>query len=367
MVNIFQATLHCSKILAREEVFSPQFAPKEILHRKDEVQRIANAIRPLTEGRTPDNLLILGGSGSGKTAAIQYVLKQLNAHTSRTKAIYVNCWQHHTRMAIYSMIANAIGEILPRRGLATDEVFDRIMEVMDKEGLRCVIVLDELDGLFFHGEGHFLHDILRAGSGKPLFGILAISNNPDVLKGLDERIADTVSFSKFVFKPYSQVQMEEILAKRAEEGLLPNSWDQIVIKVCAFISASAGGNLHNGLEVLLKSAKEAERNRSLRVGMEDVSKVGFSKAGADSTFTPEAGRPLSSLSEGERLILELLRNGETDSTALYAQFCQKLPRSARQMRNYLMMLEARHIVKSRIAEKDSPIGNRKLVSLWCQA
>ncbi len=366
MVNIFQATVHCSKILAKEEVFRPQFAPKEILHRKDEVQRIANAIRPLTEGRTPDNLLILGGSGSGKTAAIQYVLKQLNEHTSRTKAIYVNCWQHHTRMAIYSMIANAVGEILPRRGLATDEVFDRTMETMGKAGLRCVIVLDELDGLLFHGEGHFLHDILRAGSGKPLFGIVAISNNFDVLKGLDKRIADTVSFSKFVFKPYSQAQIEEILSKRAEEGLLPNSWDAIVIKMCAFISASAGGNLHNGMEALLKSAKEAERNRSLRVGMAEVSKAGFSKAGVDAPFTP-AGVPLSSLCEGERLILELLREGETDSTSLYSQFNRRMPRSERQVRNYLMMLEARHIVKSRIPDADSPIGNRKLVSLWCQA
>ncbi|MCL6088752.1 MAG: AAA family ATPase [Candidatus Marsarchaeota archaeon] len=367
MVNIFQATVHCSKILVNEEVFRPQFAPKEVLHRKDEIRRIADALRPLTEGRTPDNLLILGGSGSGKTAAIQYVLKQLNEHTSRTKAIYVNCWQHHTRMAIYSLIANALGEILPRRGLATDEVFDRIMETMGKEGLRCVIVLDELDGLIFHGEGQFIHDILRAGSGKPLFGIVAISNNPVVLKGLDPRIADTASFSTLAFKPYTQPQIEEILSRRAEEGLVPYSWDSIAVKVCGFVSASSGGNLHIGMEALLKSAKEAERKRRLRIGMEDVAKVAFSKAGPDATFSPAAGVPQSSLCDGERLILELLRGGETDSTSLYSQFNQRMPRSERQVRNYLMMLEARHIVKSRIPDADSPIGNRKLVSLWCQA
>ena len=366
-MNIFQASVHCSKILAKEEVFRPPFIPKVVLHRNDEIKRIADALRPLTEGRTPQNLLILGGSGSGKTAAIQFVLRQLNEHTSRTKAIYVNCWQHHTRMAIYSMIAHAIGEILPRRGLATDEVFDRIMETMDKEGLRCVIVLDELDGLIFHQEGQFIHDILRAGSGKPLFGIVAISNNPGVLKGLDQRVVDTASFSTLVFKPYSQFQMEEILARRADEGLLPNSCGGSVIKVCAFISASRGGNLHHGMEVLLRSAKEAEKGLKMRIETDDVARIGFSQAGTDAAIGAETGVPISSLSEGERLILELLKEGETDSGVLYAQFCKKLPRSSRQMRNYLMMLEARHIVKSRIAEKDSPIGNKKLVSLWCQA
>ncbi len=359
MVNIFQASLHCSKILAREEVFRPAFIPKVVLHRKAEIQKIADTIRPLMEGRTPENLFIYGDSGTGKTATVQYVLRQLGEHTSRTKAIYVNCWQHHTRMEIYSLIASAIGEILPRRGLATDEVFERILEAMGRENLRCVIVLDELDGLLFHKEGKFLHDIARAANGQPRFSLIGISNNADALDGLDARIDSSVGFYSLEFRRYNRSEMADILSQRAEGSLAANSWGAKVIDACAVRAVLNKGGAHLGLEMLLKATREAERGCKLRIGLEDVETASDALGVDDSA--PSLMVPESSLAKGEKLVMELLDRDETDPASLYSAFRRKMRKSPRQIRNYVRSLQARGLVA--VCQTSSHSGGRKLVKL----
>ena len=361
MVNIFQATYHCSGILANEEVFRPQFFPKQPLHRDVEIKTLAIAIRPLIDGKTPNNLFVYGDSGTGKTALVRYVLQQLNEHTRRTKTIFVNCWQCHTRMSIYSLIAEAIGEVLPRRGLATDEVFARIMEMMQKENHRIVIVLDELDGLLFHGEEKLLYDLTRAGTGKPLFGIIGISNNENLLRGLDQRIESSLSFIKLGIRHYTKAQIAEILTERARIGLTPGSWDMGTINACASHSATRNGHMHFGMDILLKAAKEAQTTNKRRIGPDDIEMACSARDGnghsADSEVLP------SSLNDGERLVLEILKQGEIDSTSLYALFNRKKHMGIRQIRNYIKTLEARDLILTRDMVGLGPIGLKKLIRL----
>ena len=365
MVNIFQASVHCSKILVKEEVFRPQFVPKEVLHRKAVIQRIAGAIRPLAEGRTPENLFIYGDSGSGKTAAVRYVIGQLNEHTSRAKTIFVNCWKCHTRMAIYSQIANAIGEMLPRRGLATDEMFDRILEVMQKESLRCVIVLDDMDSLFYHGEQDILYDITRAGDGKPIFGLICITSKPDILKGMDSRIESAVAFNSLGIENYTQAQIADILAERAKIGLTPASWDMDIIDACASKSAQKRGNVHYGLELLLKAAKEAEGANRHRIELEDVERL-WADGTDGGAASPAGSKALpSGLVDGEQLILDILKKGETDTVSLYGAFNGKMQRSGRQIRNYLKSLENKELIMMRAMEGVGTVGNKRFVRLGC--
>ncbi|MCX6770652.1 MAG: hypothetical protein NTX79_01215 [Candidatus Micrarchaeota archaeon] len=94
--------------------------------------------------------------------------------SSRVKVVCVDCWRYSTRMAVYSLIARAIGEMLPRRGLARDEVFDRIIEMMEKDGARLLLVLDGLEGLFHNGEERLLDDFCCMGK---LFCVVGITDD----------------------------------------------------------------------------------------------------------------------------------------------------------------------------------------------
>ena len=347
----------------------PEYYPAELLHREAEMQAIAEAVKPLIEGRQPDNLFVHGDSGTGKTTCVKHVLKEMDEFTSKVKTVYVNCWEYSTRMAVYSLIVNALKEILPRRGLATDEVFSRITEVMEKEGVRVLVVLDEMDGLFFHNEEKLLYELSRAGKGKPFFGIIGISNDPYLLMNKDVRIKSSLRLTDFAFKHYDQGQMAAILSERAKAGLMPESWSKEVIDACAEKAAARKSNVRVGLELLWKAAKHADKADKTKITVEDVEAVD-GKTLYDSKTKPveECSFEIrsKSLSEEEKLILEILKSGEKQSSELYLAFCKKLTRTKRQIRNYLKALEAKNLIVIEEVKGSNPMLNSKKIRLIWQ-
>lgn len=353
-------------IITREEVLMHEHCPDSLLHREGEMKEISDAIKPLLENRQPENLFIYGDSGTGKTVCVNSVLKELGEHSSRVKAIYVNCWQHSTRMAVYSLVANALEEMMPRRGLARDEVYGRIIEIMEKDGTRVLLVLDELDGLFFHGEEKLLYDVGRAGKGKPFFGIIGISNDASLLANKDVRVKSSIRLADLEFKHYTTAQMEDILTERAKEGLVKGSWNKETIEACAAKAIARKSNVRIGLDLLWKAAKRAEKAGRGKITLEDV-KV----ADERSSYKSKSAAPLEShfefrsisLSDEERLVLEILKTGPKSSTDLYLAFFRKLRRSKRQIRNYMDELEAKKLITIQTVEGVSPLLNTKTISL----
>ena len=228
-------------------------------------------------------------------------------------------------------------------------------------------MLDELDGLLCHGEDKFLYDIARAGNGKPMFNIIGISNKAKALTNLDSRIRSTVGFSVFELKPYTQAQIFDILSERARIGLAPGSWDEGIISACANRSASRRGNLHLGLELLLESAKTAERANRRTIALSDVEAAWSAKPedGETGVSKIELNIQSASLSDEERVIVDIVKRGEIDSNTLYDLFRLKLRRTARQIRHYLKSLEAKGLISARDMATDSPIGNMKIFKLGC--
>ena len=348
-------------IIAREEVLMPEYFPTELLHRQDEMQAVAEAVKPLTEGRQPENLFIHGDSGVGKTTCVKHVLKEMEEYTSRVKTVYANCWEYSTRMAVYSLIVQKLEEALPRRGLATDEVFSRIVEVMEKSGVRVLVVLDEMDGLFFHDEEKLLYELSRSGKGKPLFGIIGISSDPHLLAEKDIRVKSSMRLTDFEFKPYNKEQMTAILLERAKAGLMPGSWSSEVIGACASKAVARKSNVRVGLELLWKAAKRTEKAGRDKITVQDVEEVdGKCMYGKERQPVAENFEVRSkSLSEEEKLILGLLKGGELLSTDVYSEFCKKSVRSKRQIRNYLKELEAKGLIIVEEVEGSNPMLNTK--------
>jgi len=356
-------------IIVKEEALMPEYFPTELVHREAEMKAIADAIKPLIDCRQPENLFIHGDSGTGKTTCMKHVLKELENHTSRVKTVYANCWEYSTRMAVYALIVTALREILPRRGLATDEVFDRIVDTMEKENTRVLVVLDELDGLFFHNEERLLYELARAGKGKPFFGIIGISNDPYLLMNKDMRIKSSLRMTEFEFKHYKIDEMSEILSERAKMGLLPGSWDKKAIDACAQKAVERKSNVRVGLELLWKAAKQTDKQDKKKITAEDVEQVdkgclydSKNQKVEECSFEIRS----KSLTEEERLILEILKTDEKTSSELYLAFCKKLVRTKRQIRNYLKALEAKKLVIIEEIKGSSPMLNTKKIRLSWQ-
>lgn len=339
MPNYFDGTDRGSAIIESEEVLLPDYLPDEILHREQELQAIADSIKPLLSRQTPNNLFIHGVSGSGKTTCIRYLLKQLTEHSSGVLPVYVNCWENPTQMSVYNRIIEEMKLPLPRRGLATDEIFDRIMQYVKNYKKPILLVLDEMDGL---RHDKLLYVVSRSNEKKLTFGIIGISNNKELLSKLDSRIRSSLRFSEMEFKQYSEDQLLSILRTRAERALVPGSFDErLLLKIARSVD---GGSARISLEMLWKAAKHAEKAGRPKIMLQDV----------EDTLAQE---PLFKLPElklctEEMLIVEILKEGELESSLLYDKFTKKIPKTKRQIRNYIDLLEKKGIVESREIEAE---------------
>jgi cell division control protein 6 len=351
VAKLFDRTSTANTIIAKEELFHPDYLPTDALHRQNEMETVAAAIEPMIHGKACTNLFICGASGTGKTLCMKLVLDQLRENSALVTPIYVNCWDYPTKMAIYYKISEALDLILPRRGLAADEVFERILDAMKKQNMAILLVLDELDSIVFRKEDSFLYTMSRAGLDRGArFGIVAISNKNDLTRLLDSRAASSLRLSSFEFKEYNVEQLKAIVLERAKNALVPKTWNAEAIEACARAGFGKNGNARLALEILWKAAQLAEQRDSTRIELQDIEEVikmvEQRPSRVERKKIPFQAQGMN-LCEEEKLIVDILLDGERPSTELYGEFSNKKKKSKRQIRNYLQLLEARGIIESK--------------------
>jgi cell division control protein 6 len=318
--------------------------PDELVHRDNELQAVADSIKPLITRRTPDNLFVYGPSGCGKTTCVRYIMKQLGEHSNSVLPVYVNCWENPTQMAVYNKIIEEMRLPLPRRGLATDEIFNRISQYVKNYNKPILLVLDEMDGL---RHDKLLYVVSRANEQQLMFGIVGITNNKELLSKLDSRVRSSLRFSDLEFKQYSEEQLASILKVRSERALAPGSYDgRLLTKIARSVE---GSSARVAIERLWKSAKHAEKANRRKIMLQDVEDVASDETSKLDDFN---------MSSEELLIMEILQGGQLQSSELYDQFTEKIPKTKRQIRNYLELLEKKGIIESEDLEAEGMLKPR---------
>jgi cell division control protein 6 len=237
-------------------------------------------------------------------------------------------------MAVYNRIVEEMRLPLPRRGLAADEIFDRISQFVKNYKKPILLVLDEMDGL---RHDKLLYVVARSNEQKLTFGIIGLTNNKALLSKLDSRIRSSLRFSEMEFGPYSEEQLLSILRTRAERALSPGSYDErLLLKVVRSVDDSSA---RVAIERLWKAAKHAEKAGRGKIMLQDVEDT--------LSLEPRFKLPELTLSSEEVLLMEILKGGELESSDIYERFIKKIPKTKRQIRNYLELLENKGMVESR--------------------
>ena len=345
-MNIFRRDSSENKILRDEPSLLPDFLPDELPGREREIKELAYCLSPAAEGRQPEHALLVGPPGTGKTAVSKFVLKQLTEYSSRPLPLYINCWQYQSRFAIFSMLANELGEPMPRRGLAADEVFSRVIEIAKKEGRIPIIILDEADRLETHEEGiQVLYDLCRAGEIHSLpAGIIAITNDGGFHMRLDSRIRSSFVQHTFKFTPYTVPQIKEILRRRAKPAFFDGALGEDVIPLCAAIAFKAGGDARIALSLLLSSGKAAERENAEKVDVRHVRQI---EGIAVQKTASKAERKLPGLDGLDTKIVEAIRTAGgkgIESGKLYRLLSRAA--KARSLRRRIGLLEKSGIISA---------------------
>jgi len=324
-MNLFDKRI---TILKDETPLLEQFIPENILHREGQKQEIANCMRPVTLNRKPRNSFLYGPCGTGKTLMVQFILKELEGH-STARTAYVNCWKRNTTHAVLVEILNQL-DIFTNYRQSVAELLKTLERQAQKKSI--VIALDEVDCM---EDNEILYNITRSG-----IGLVCISNDAYALMDLDPRVKSSIAAESIEFPEYNDTEIFEILNSRKQYAFVPGSIKEAELRLVARL---ARGDARVALETVRRAALVAEDEQAEQVTQDHVKKA------YSTTQHLRKTEALKKLNPHEKKLYLLLEEEKQLGTKeLWDVYCKKMkdPASQRSYRNYMNHLCRLGLVKS---------------------
>ena len=270
--DLFDQYLENESLFVDREVMRPSYMPELLPHREKEINDLANVLAPALKGEAPSNIFIYGKTGTGKTAVVKLLGKELRKKGEqkgkKVNVIYLNCEIIDTHYRLLQNIANQFinewNDHVPFTGWPTDEVYSKLKIMMDKEKSVTIIVLDEVDKL--QGD-EALYSLTRINSEltNARISVIGISNDLKFTEFLDPRVKSSLGEESMIFDPYDAKQLQDILHERVKFALKKGTVDDDVIPLCAALSAQEHGDARRALDLLRVAAELAERTHAPKV------------------------------------------------------------------------------------------------------
>jgi cell division control protein 6 len=270
------------KIFEDKELLEINHLPegRRIVGRDDKIEQLANLVNPAIFGQSPNNALIYGKTGTGKSLCAKYVSRELvkkaEENDVRAAYAYVDCAQDTTETQAIQSIGTALNELeqtevkVPEKGISTATYYKRIWNIMDELYDVVVIILDEIDKL---EDDDILMQLSRAGEAGKLsdckVGVMGVSNKIRFEDRLDERVKSSLCEREIVFQPYDANQLGDIMDARRDafvEGVLNGD----VIPKAAAVAAQEHGDARKAIDILRYAGEIAQSRQTDEVKAEYV-------------------------------------------------------------------------------------------------
>jgi cell division control protein 6 len=264
-----------NRIFKDKSILQSNHRPEEIPHREDQIKQVASILAPVLRGEKTSNLFLYGKTGTGKTLSTLYVrdelLKRAKKDSDFTLRIeYINCKLKKVSDTEYRILAEMIKKLggdVPNTGLPTETVYNKFLEMIDKDKHFFVFILDEIDQAVKKISSDFLYNLTRLNSelSKAQMCFVGISNDLTFLDGLDPRVRSSLSEEEIVFPPYNALQLQEILNNRSTLAFREKVVQEGVIAKCAALAAREHGDARRALDLLRIAGEIAEREPSRKI------------------------------------------------------------------------------------------------------
>ncbi len=277
--KIFERAIKGPMIFKDKSVLFHDYIPKRLLFREEQISKLAQHLASLIRRQRTSNLFIYGKPGTGKTAVTRYVISRILEKIKGTEyffyVAYVNCRLAGTEYRVIRSMAEAIGLDLPFTGLSTEEAMGRFIDFVRDKGLPILIVLDEIDALVMRYGDKLLYILTRLNyeDQKILSMIIGISNDLRFKEYLDPRVLSSLSEEEIIFKPYTSIELEQILWDRVSLAFYDGVVSEAAVKLAAAISGSENGDARKALDLIRVAGEIAESECSDRVLEEHVKKA----------------------------------------------------------------------------------------------
>ncbi|MFW9878704.1 MAG: Cdc6/Cdc18 family protein [Candidatus Thorarchaeota archaeon] len=431
--SVFDEYLDIKTVFRNREVLRPTYTPEDLPHRGNQINHLASILVAALKNETPSNVFIYGKTGTGKTAVVRLIGKELEKKAMEiTKThqkeilkitleqsengineimenitskvgfqetfgldldyelkktvnyIYINCQHVDTQYRILTHIANTMisrwDDRLPLTGLPTDEVYNRLLNSIDKYSGVTIIILDEIDKLVEKSGDDILYNLTRINSDlkNSKASIIGITNNLKFTDFLDARVKSSLGEDELIFPPYDAEQLQDILNQRAGNAFIDRSLESSVIPLCAALAAQEHGDARRALDLLRVSAELAEREGGGKVIEKHVRKA-LNKIEQDTvaevidTLPPQSKLVLLGIILNEEMGTDKLTTGMVFDT--YKELCKQINLDVLTQRritdliselDMLGIINARLVSfgrggRTRLIQLSVPIGNTKKV------
>lgn len=363
-------------IILRNDVLDPDaYMPPILIGRDDQIGELAFHFTPILKSEIPNNALIFGSTGCGKTATTQYVLNELdkelleNPVESNIKHVCFSCKEVYTTNAIlYKLIQFLDPETkVKRSGYSMDYYYETLYSLMNAKNTSLVLVLDEIDFIKKHDVLYSFSRSISSGkfTGTRFIRIVGISNSRKFEGRLDPRILSSVGFEKYRFPSYNMDDIYHILLDRINLALVPGAIDTATVEVCAQDSAKTGGDIRKALNVLQTAAKIVEKEGGDKITVDHIH-IAEDKVQSTNIFNAVQELPL----HHRIILLSILKfknNTEKATTGnitlMYEALCKKIdesPSVRQTVADWITSLDMQGYIKAETINKG---GKTRMLSI----
>ncbi|MBD3310198.1 AAA family ATPase [Candidatus Woesearchaeota archaeon] len=345
MSTLFKDMLSSDEsVFKNEDALDFDYIPKLMPFRETQQSYVAACIAPLLQGRNGKNLFISGAPGIGKTAAVRWVLRDLEEETDEVVPIYINCWQKNTTYKIMLEICDQLGYKFTHNK-KTEELFAVIKDILNKKA--AVFVFDEIDKI---QDFDFLYTIMEEIYKK---SIILITNFKEWMAELDQRIKSRLTPEPLQFRQYNPAETDKILRKRIDYAFVPGVWEDSALRLISKKTSDIK-DIRSGLYLLRQSGLAAEDRSSRKIG-EGHAKVALEKL---DEFTIKGS---DQLEDETKFILDLVKQKSGSRIGdLHRMYLQKGGHSSYKSfrRKITKLEESKFITLERVTDKT---GNTSIV------
>jgi len=202
--------------LKNPEVFDLKVVPSRIYERK-ELSVIVERMAEYKVLKIPQNIIVFGFRGCGKTVSILHLLRILK-NEGRLKTFYVKARDCPSTYSIYQKMTGISGV-----GYHMSMLMEKSLSIYREDS---VIVVDDAD---FLEDFNFLYTFTRESNAS----IILLAQNIQIINKIDESTYSSMQPLKLYFAEYTPEELYQILRMRAEDGLY--RWDDRALRLLSAI------------------------------------------------------------------------------------------------------------------------------------
>eukprot|EP00929_Paragymnodinium_shiwhaense_P111868 TRINITY_DN80157_c0_g1_i1.p1 TRINITY_DN80157_c0_g1~~TRINITY_DN80157_c0_g1_i1.p1 ORF type:complete len:465 (-),score=102.24 TRINITY_DN80157_c0_g1_i1:152-1546(-) len=229
--------------------------------RDDEQRRILEHLRRgLRDGGSEQVLYISGMPGTGKTASVLALVKELRESGNEKEFVFVhtNAMRLGTPNAIFGeVLRNLPGFEKCSANKASSTLVDFFSKRRSGDPV-VILLVDEIDQLVTKNQ-QVLYTIFEWMSMRARLVVAAISNTMDLPERMLPRVANRFEIVRVDYQPYSRAQISEILKERLKSYSAQNAFTPEALQRCAARVAASSGDVRKALQLCRRAVEIKQR------------------------------------------------------------------------------------------------------------